>query len=154
LKRDEVLATLVIFLFGAVTAVLSLRMRIGTFRTAGPGLFPLCLGILLMVLSALYLSRFFLQKGKTGGKQEALAKAPGAAKQMVLFLSAITLAILFFNRLGYPLVAFLLMVALLRVLGMKRFGFNLLLSLVTAGVSYFLFVRWLNIPLPKGWIGL
>ena len=31
---------------------------------------------------------------------------------------------------------------------------NILISVVTAVGSYFLFVKWLNIPMPKGWIGI
>jgi len=52
LNRDEALGGVVLFFFGVVTVLLSLRMPIGTFRAAGTGLFPFCLGILLMVLSA------------------------------------------------------------------------------------------------------
>jgi hypothetical protein len=31
---------------------------------------------------------------------------------------------------------------------------NILWSLTTAAASYFLFVQWLKIPLPKGWLGI
>jgi hypothetical protein len=64
------------------------------------------------------------------------------------------LATLFLSSLGYPLIAFLLMVALLKILGMKRWPANILLSLATAAASYFLFIQWLKIPLPKGWLGI
>ena len=64
MKRSEALGGGVIFLFGAVTAVLSLQMPIGSFRAAGSGLFPLCLGILLMALSAAYVGRFCGPPGK------------------------------------------------------------------------------------------
>jgi hypothetical protein len=47
-----------------------------------------------------------------------------------------------------------LMLVLLKTLGMKRWSFNILLSLGTAVVCYFLFVQWLKIPLPRGLIGL
>lgn len=87
-------------------------------------------------------------------KKEAHPEATSATKQMGLFLGAMALATLFFNEMGYPLTAFLLMVALFRSLGMKRWAFNILLSFITAGASYLLFVQWLNIPMPKGWIGL
>jgi hypothetical protein len=46
------------------------------------------------------------------------------------------------------------MASLLRVLGMKRWSLVLTVSAVAAAASYVLFVRWLQIPLPKGWIGL
>jgi len=46
------------------------------------------------------------------------------------------------------------LVVLLRTLGMKQWFLNILLSFISAVASYFLFVQWLKIPLPKGWIGL
>ena len=79
---------------------------------------------------------------------------PVSVKQILLFFGTIVLATLFFNRLGYPLMSFLLLLALLRVLGMKRWPVILLLSFATAVVTYFLFVQWLKIPLPQGWIGI
>jgi len=43
-KRDEIIVGIVIFVFGGMTTLLSLRMPIGTFRMAGTGMFPLFLG--------------------------------------------------------------------------------------------------------------
>jgi len=154
LRRDEVLGAILLFLFGCVTAILSLRMPIGTFRMAGTGLFPLCLGILLMVLSSFFLLRLHSQAKKRPEKEERIAEMPGASRPLVFFLGAMVLATIGLNPLGYPLVSFLLVLSLLRILEMKRWGLNILISLVTAVGSYFLFVQWLHIPLPKGWIGL
>lgn len=153
LNRDEMMGGMVIFLFGAVTAILSSRMPLGTFRAAGTGLFPLCLGILLMILSGFFLLNLWLEQKKLGEKG-AMVKIPAARKQMLYFLGLIVLTILFFNQLGYPLTSFLLMLGLLRILGLREWTINLPLSFVTAAASYFLFVQWLKIPLPKGWIGL
>jgi len=153
LNRDEVIGGIVIFLFGAVTIFLSLRMDIGTFRTAGSGMFPLCLGILLMILSILFLLKVYAKERKLTEKKPVV-EITGATKQMIFFLATMALATLFFNKLGYPLTSFLLMLGLLRILGMKRWALNILISFVTAVGSYFLFVQWLNIPMPKGWIGL
>ncbi len=154
MKRDEAIVGVVIFLFGGVTALLSLRMPIGTFRTSGTGMFPLFLGILLMILSGAFILKIFFQ-GKEGQvKKEASIESSESPIQLILFLGTMALATLFFNQLGYPLTSFLLMVALLRILGIKRWGLNILISVVTAVGSYFLFVKWLDIPMPKGWIGL
>ncbi len=154
LNRDEVLPGIVIFLFGAAVALLSLTMNLGTFRMAGTGMFPLCLGILLMILSGLFILRIFFQSKGRQGKKETSVESSESSRQMILFLGAMALGTLFFNRLGYPLTSFLLMLALLRILGIKRWGQNVLISVVTAVGSYFLFVKWLDIPMPKGWIGL
>jgi putative tricarboxylic transport membrane protein len=154
LDRDEIIVGIVIFLFGASTALLSLRMPIGTFRMAGTGMFPLFLGILLMILSGVFILKIFFQGQKGQVKKEAPIESSESPIQLILFLGTMVLATLFFNRLGYLLVSFLLMLGLLRILGMKRWGINILISVVTAVGCYFLFVRWLAIPMPKGWIGL
>ena len=143
-----------IFIFGGITVLLSLRMPLGTFRMAGPGLFPFCLGILLMMLSGVFLLKLFGQRRKTLDKGKQDTQIPGAPRQMVLFFGTMVVATLFFNFLGYPLVAFLLMLGLLRTLGISRWGLTLLISGFTAAGSYIIFVQWLQIPLPKGWIGL
>ena len=154
MNRDEVVPGIVILLFGAITTLFSLKMPIGTFRMAGTGMFPLCLGILLMILSGAFILRIFFQGKEEQVKKEASIESSESPIQLILFLGAMVLATLFFNQLGYPLTSFLLMVALLRILGIKRWGLNILISVVTAVGSYFLFVKWLDIPMPKGWIGI
>jgi hypothetical protein len=153
LKREEVIGGALIFLFGAVTAYLSLQMPVGTFRAAGSGLFPLGLGILLMGLSLILCIRSW---GLSKSIEEKMPKneGPRSAKQVILFLGAVVLATFLFGRLGYPLMSFLLLLVLLRTLGVKRWSHGLSLSILTATAVYFLFVVWLQIPLPKGWIGL
>jgi small-conductance mechanosensitive channel len=154
MKRDEVIEGVVILLCGGGTVVLSLQMPIGTFRMAGSGLFPLCLGIALMLLALLYLANILLQKGPKGQSGEAAGAPPGAAGQMLLFFGASALAVLCLNVLGYPLTSFLLMLSLLRILGVRQPALLVSLPLLTAAGSYLLFVQFLRIPLPKGLIGL
>jgi hypothetical protein len=154
LKRDEIIVGAVIFLFGGITVLFSLRMPIGTFRAAGTGMFPLFLGILLMILSGAFILKIFFQGKEEQAEKEASIESSESPIQLILFLGAMALATLFFNKFGYPLISFLLMLSLLRILGIKRWGLNILLSCGTALVCYFLFVQWLKIPLPKGWIGI
>ena len=154
MSRDEIAGGIVIFIFGAITVLLSLRMPIGTFRMAGAGMFPLCLGILLMILSGIFILNIFSKSKKIRVQMGASVESSSSPIQLVLFLATMVLITLFFNLLGYPLSAFLLMAFLLRILGVKKWVINLPLSFVTAAISYFLFVQWLKIPLPKGWLGL
>jgi hypothetical protein len=153
-KRDEAIVGAGIFLFGLITTVLSLRMPIGTFRMAGTGMFPLILGILLMILSGVFILKIFFQEKEKGMGKDASIKPPSSSRPLILFLGTMALVTLLFNKLGFPLSAFVLMLALVRILGMKRWTLTLPLSFMTAVVCYFLFVQWLKIPLPKGWIGI
>jgi hypothetical protein len=153
-KRDETIGGVVLLLFGLVTVILSLKMPIGTFRMAGTGLFPLCLGILLTVLSGIFILRILLQAKEVQVKRTSPVKPLKSPIKLVLFLGTILLVILFFNQLGYLLSSFILILALVRILGVKNWRFSLPLSLITAIACYLLFVQWLKIPLPKGWIGI
>jgi hypothetical protein len=153
LNKDEITGGVLMFLFGAVTVFFSLGMPVGTFRAAGSGLFPLGLGILLMGLSVVHLLKVYVQ-GRPTGEKKTHPELPRSAKQVVLFTGATALATLLFKLLGYPLMSFLLLLALLRILGVKRWAYSLSLSFLTAASAYFLFVLWLQIPLPRGWIGL
>ena len=153
MKKGDILGAVILFFFGGITTLLSLHLPLGTFRMAGTGLFPLCLGILLMLLSGLYLLRMVPQAWKSMGTK-GTAEGSGSSRQLVLFLGIMILATLLFNLLGYLLISFFLMSALLRSLGVKRWVPNILISGVTAVASYFLFVQWLQIPLPRGFVGL
>ncbi len=145
---------IVLLLFGAITAALSLRMPIGTFRAAGTGLFPLCLGMLLMALAAIFLLTLRVETSPQAQLDAGTDEAPESPRQVLLFLGAIILATLLLDPLGYPLSALLLLVALLRILGTKQWRLNLLISSVTTLAAYLVFVHWLKIPLPMGWLEL
>jgi hypothetical protein len=107
-----------------------------------------------MILSGTFVLRIFAQGKEEQVEKEASVQSSESPMQLILFLGTMALATLFFNRLGYPLTSFLLLLSLLRILGIKRWGLNILISVATAVGSYFLFVKWLDIPMPKGWIGI
>lgn len=77
MKRSEIIGG-GIFFCGVMTVVLSLQMPIGTLRMAGSGLFPLCLGIALMLLALLYLANLLFQKDAKQQPQKVEADSPGA----------------------------------------------------------------------------
>lgn len=153
MKADGTPGGVLLLVFGAVTALLSLRMPVGTFRAAGTGLFPLCLGVLLMALASIFLLTRRAVAPPPAQRDAGSREAPGSHRQMLLFLGAIILATLLLDPLGYPLSSFGLLLALLRILGIKQWRRNLLIASVTTGVAYLVFVHWLKIPLPMGWLG-
>jgi hypothetical protein len=153
MKGSDATGGILLFFFGAITAALSLRMPIGSFRAAGTGLFPLSLGLLLMVLASMFLLALRVQAAPQAQRDAGTREAPQSLGQMLLFLGAIILATLLLESVGYPLITLLLLVALLRILGVRQWRMNLLVSSVTTVVAYLVFVHWLKIPLPMGWLG-
>jgi hypothetical protein len=147
-------ASIVVFLFGAVTLLFSLQLPMGTLHMPGSGFFPFLLGLLLMGLAACQTFLVWRRTGAGTAESPAEGQATGSARQVVIFMGIIALATAALELLGFPLVAFLLMLALLKLLGVRRWRDSVLISLLTAGASYILFVRWLQIPMPTGWLGL
>jgi hypothetical protein len=141
-------------IFGGLTTYLSLKMPIGTFRAAGPGLFPLCLGLLLMVLAVSFTLKIFLQNRQIQETKAASPTPGGSAKPVIGFIAVIGAAAGFLEYLGYAPTAFLTVLALLQILETKKWHWNLLIALLSAAVSHFAFVWWLQIPFPQGWLGL
>jgi hypothetical protein len=152
-----VTAAIALFVFGAVTAALSLQLPLGMPRMPGTGLFPLVLGVMLMGLAATQAVRLYLARPKTvQPAAPAAAPAPrrdGATQRVILFMGAVCVATALLSTIGYALTSFLLMLALLWVLGVRKPLVAGPIALGSAVVCYFVFVQWLKIPLPAGWLG-
>ena len=144
---------ILLLLFGVVTAGLSLQIRVGTFRAPGSGFFPFYLGLLLIVLAAIHIGQSW-RRGRELAVAEAGAELQGSWQRVLLFLGATALATALLTVVGYPLVAFVLMALLLYILGVRRLVHVVVIALCAAGVSYVLFVRWLQIPLPTAGFGV
>ena len=147
------LADALLLLFGAVTALLALQLPLGRLHAPGSGLFPLVLGCVLMGLAAGHLGQAVVARAASASPV-ASTRRPTRVSRMMLFLATLALAIGLLDILGYPLVAFLLMLALLGILGLRRRRTAGLIAAGAAALAYHLFVQWLRIPLPKGWIGM
>jgi hypothetical protein len=151
--KTDVAGGLLIFILGGVTVILSSRLPIGTLRQAGEGLLPLALGIILMILALLYLLQVILGREKEAVASESKPLTLAEIKRVVPFLLTIALATALLPRLGYLLSAFLLMLGLLKLLGMKSWPTAGAYAATAAGLAHLLFSYWLKVPLPRGWLG-
>jgi hypothetical protein len=153
-NRNDAVGGALIFLFGALTAYLSLRMPLGTFRAAGPGLFPLCLGLLLVVLSSIFTLATVMRLHRERKREGKTPADAGSVKPVIGFMAVIAFAAGFLEHLGYAPTAFIVVMALLQILGGGYWRRNLLISLAAGALSHFIFVQWLQIPFPQGVLGL
>jgi hypothetical protein len=151
-------AAVVLLAFGALTTILSLQLPIGTPRAPDSGFFPLALGVMLVALAAAHIVQLRLAARSSdapvtdsaGGPP--VADGPAERRRVPWFMGAVVIATALLPVAGYAIVAFLLMAALLEILGMRPRWATALVALVTAGVCQLVFVRWLGIPLPGGWL--
>ncbi|MFA4968259.1 MAG: tripartite tricarboxylate transporter TctB family protein [Sulfuritalea sp.] len=149
-------AAISMFVFGAITAVLSLQLPLGALRMPGSGFFPFTLGLALMALAAGHGVRIYLARPKAAAAQapasSTLPEGDGATRRVVLFVTGVIAAVVLLKPLGYTLASFLLMLALLQILGIRRWYISLAVALGSAATCHVVFVRLLQIPLPSGWI--
>lgn len=138
------------FAFGTLTAALSLQLPMGNARMPGTGLFPLALGLALMGLAAIEGLREYRARPKAPA-----VPAPGEAgarRRVAQFMAAVIVATALLQPLGYVASSFLLMLALLAVFGLRRWGVVCAIAGASAAASWVIFVYWLHIPMPSGWL--
>ena len=124
------------FMIGAI------RLQIGKPTEPLPGFFPFLGGVILIVLSAIFL--FQAQLGRTGE-----TRAFGKLRSPGIVVLGLILYVAGLEPLGYVIATALLSAAVLRVLETK-FRVLLPVSLLLAVGSYILFDRLLGVTLPGG----
>lgn len=132
----------------------SLNYDYMTTYTPGPGFHPFWLGITLGLLSLFLLFNTFRRKEK--GKKDQETKLPGNKALQRLGLILLTMAGLtfFMTKIGFILAAFLYIALVLIVLEKYSIAKGILYSVILSGAIFLIFRHWLNVDLPKGWLGL
>jgi len=124
------------FTIGAV------QLQIGKPTEPQPGFFPFLGGVILVILSALFLFR--AQLGRTGE-----TRAFGKLRSPVIVVVGLALYVAGLEPMGYVIATALLSALILRVLETK-FRVLFPVSLLLAVGSYILFDRLLGVTLPGG----
>lgn len=129
--------------FGLLILVESRKLRIGGFNDPGPALFPLLLGIILILLSVI--SSFI-------SNQEKIPKSSGGLiSRRALYVVGILIGYRFcLPFFGFFISTFLMLIILLKFAGRQKWFLTTTFSLLTTIVSFLLFVKWLGVPFPKG----
>ena len=131
---------------GVAFAIGAVKLQIGGPTEPLPGFFPFWDGLLLIVLSVLYL--FHVWGGRVGERQ-AFGRLWGptvVVGTMVLYVAAL-------ETLGYIIATACLCAVILKVLETKP-RLIVLVSFVLSVVSYLIFDRLLGVTLPAGLLTL
>jgi hypothetical protein len=112
-------------------------------------LFPLAIGIPMLVLAAVEVLWALLERGRAPDKAEEEAPPAGrtlvAVAWMVGFFAAILL-------LGFLIAVPLFVLAYLRLQGREGWTLSLVFTAVVWVAFYGLFDRMLHLPFPQGWV--
>jgi len=142
-KKGDILAGLFFIFMGIGTIWEALKLQLGTASKPQPGFFPFLGGFFLIAFSAILVIRA-MQGKSTGGKR---FKVLGPPAIMVVTLY-IYISIL--NFVGYCIATIPLSMVVLRVLDTKKWSVLLSRSVILSVITYFLFKKLLEVPLPNG----
>ena len=143
-KRDLILSVILLAL-AIATLVETEKLPVGTLSSPQVGFFPLLIAILLGILSLVLLGQAI--KRKDAEKILPLAGS-GGWKLFGLTVGVLFLFALFFERLGYLISTFLLIVFLARMSGKKQWRVVFIYGAFATLATYLIFGVLLKAPLP------
>jgi len=138
-------------IIGVYTVISAYRLGIGIFRRPGPGFIFFLASLLLIILSIIDL---FIGKPKANRGEEFEPIWLGVRWQkVILVLSGLIAYAYLFDKLGFLLSTFLLMIFLFKAVEPTKWWTSILSSLITILISYCIFNLWLKVPFPTGFLG-
>ena len=144
--NKERAGSLLFFVSGGYGVALSIHLPMGELSLPGPGVFPLAISILLIVVGALVL---------IGGKRQEEIVWNGALKSRI---KTVTLIVLFtgvfiiaLKTLGYLITACLFLLGLFRFVSGLKWWWSAILTVTLALSSWYLFGKILDVRLPPGY---
>lgn len=151
MTRAHQITAVILMLISAYFAWESLSMNFYTSIGPGPGFFPLFISIALGLLSVLFLI------GTTVRPREPLPADFYASRAAYLHIGAVSLALIgtifLMERLGFRITILLFYLFIFVSFGKVRPVLAILVAMAGSLGVYYIFVKWLMVPLPVGPLG-
>lgn len=148
----DIFSGLFLLLFAIFIAVESYRLGLGEWNNPGAGYFAFGAALVLGIMS---LSVFVKGLRKRSEKEISISDSERLQWQNVVsVLTGMIVYTLIFDKIGFILSTFLLIVFFLRVVAPQRWFVTILIAFFCAVGSYLLFNVLLGAELPKGVLGL
>ncbi len=159
--RKELASSLVLMLSGVVFLLYDIKYPLDQWANPGPGVFPLMVGAVWVILTAWQLVQSFRKTGSPGGEEkgrgdirsvrEFLQRNRGETKALFMIAVFITY-LLMVKWVGFFISNFLFVITSSRLLGAKDWGRPVALSTGINLFCYFLFEVWLKLSFPRGFL--
>jgi putative tricarboxylic transport membrane protein len=153
-QRPKKVTSLVLFGLSLFYLVTSFRLKLGTPRNPGPGLIPMAIGVLLLILTMVYLIRVFGEKSpRPQAKAGEITVGAGKNYRGIIGILACTLVYpLILESLKFLVSTFAVAFAMLFILKPQRAILAVILALVLAVGSFVIFSLLLGVALPSGFL--
>jgi putative tricarboxylic transport membrane protein len=145
--RKETESSIVVVLTGVVFLLYNMKYSLGQWANPGPGVFPLMVGGVWVVLAGWHLVSV-LRKHKAAAK-DLLEENKGKTKALFM-IGALVFYLLIVKWAGFFITTFLFVVICGRLAGAREWGRPIALSIGINLFCYLLFGMWLKLAFPKG----
>jgi putative tricarboxylic transport membrane protein len=152
LKRVDQISSAIILSFAALYLLESSKLPLWKGTTFGSGLFPMILGIILVVVSALSLLKATAAKGNLS-MPEGMVPPKAGIIALIYVIGSLVAYTLLLELLGFILSTFALLSVLFIALEPTKKRESFALAGAVVAVTYVLFVLLLKLQLPRGLIG-
>ncbi len=129
----------------------SWRIRLGEFHNPGPGFLPFGAGLILGGCALAVLVKALRAKGKT---EKVFWADRSRRSKVFLTLGCIFVYGVLLEPLGFLVITFLTMGFLFRVIEPQRWRTVITGALFSAIGAYLIFAAWLQVELPRGFLGI
>ena len=146
MRRVYQVASLLFLALGLYTVAESRGMEYSSPLGPGPGYFPFWLGVLMVLLSVVWLCQVSL--GPVELMPTDFLPDRGGVARLLAILLALVLFTWLVDRVGYCLTMFAFSFGLLMGLGRHNLIVSLAISLAGSFVLYYIFRYWLDVQLP------
>jgi putative tricarboxylic transport membrane protein len=148
LRNPQALLAGLLLVVAAGYLWMATRMPLGTPALPGPGPFPIAVGA---IVAALSLALLLQTARERVDREPVLLPAGEPGRRVVGVWLAVAAYAGLVTTVGHTLMTGLISVAILRLLGMRRWGIVLGLAAGLALSTHYLFVVVFEVPLPEGW---
>jgi putative tricarboxylic transport membrane protein len=146
MRKSDRIQALLWAVFGLYIAYEGFLLKLGTARAPKPGFMIFWMGVIMVILSALF---FFATFTIPRQEHKALWREARWSRGVKL-MAALFLYVAVFQFLGFIVSTFLLLVYLFKGLEPQSWGNALLLSAVTIAVCHLVFGVFLELQFPPG----
>lgn len=150
MKKLDYISGLVLLGFAVILLFAALRLPLMSQFGPGSGFFPVILSVLLALLSPIIIIQAWWKNRHVKTSEETPKILGPEKKKYFIYLGLFFAFGLFFEKLGYFLSMVLFLGFILKYVEKQSWKTTCGIIIVSGLVSYFLFVKFLAVPLPEG----
>lgn len=149
MRTYDIISTTFFMLLGAYVFIEGRKLGFGEWKNPGPGFIPVLSGLLIFFLSALWLAMTLLKKWGVGSTKRFFSESH-SYKRVIFIILALIVYTFLLNYAGFMVSTFIFLVFLFRAIEPQRWRLAVVVALIVAILSVFVFQLWLGVQLPEG----